>query len=224
VRRSDHHVGYRDRPSCGGLGVRTWLAIHYAPDWRWFLKREDSPWYPTMRLFRQSQPGDWKGVFARLSEAVRAEMAHTGALAPAADARVNASLRSAFFVPTSPGELLDKFSILQIKSERLTNAAQIRNVKNEIGLLEQQRDRLLAGSVSLNDFVEQLKKVNETLWQVEEDLRSCERARTLGRASSNWPAPFTSTTIAARPSSAKINLSLASPLTEEKTYAHPCDT
>lgn len=52
------------------LGRPTWLMLKYAPDWRWMLDRDDSPWYPTMRLFRQAEPGDWAGVVARLRAAV----------------------------------------------------------------------------------------------------------------------------------------------------------
>jgi hypothetical protein len=55
----------------GALGVPTWLALQHVPDWRWLLEREDSPWYPTMRLFRQTRPGDWQGVFARITAAVQ---------------------------------------------------------------------------------------------------------------------------------------------------------
>jgi Flp pilus assembly protein TadD len=55
----------------GALGVRTWLLVPYAPDWRWLLDREDSPWYPGMRLFRQSAPKDWPGVVGRVTEEVR---------------------------------------------------------------------------------------------------------------------------------------------------------
>jgi tetratricopeptide (TPR) repeat protein len=55
----------------GGLGVPVWVAIPYAPDWRWLLEREDSPWYPTMRLFRQTAPGDWEGVFRRIRRELR---------------------------------------------------------------------------------------------------------------------------------------------------------
>lgn len=50
----------------GALGRPTWVALKQVPDWRWLLDREDSPWYPTMRLFRQSRPGDWAGVFDRM--------------------------------------------------------------------------------------------------------------------------------------------------------------
>ena len=47
----------------GALGRPTWIVLKHVPDWRWFLERSDSPWYPNVRLFRQSRRGDWKGVF-----------------------------------------------------------------------------------------------------------------------------------------------------------------
>jgi hypothetical protein len=52
----------------GALGARVWLAVSVSPDWRWLLEREDSPWYPTMRLFRQQAYGDWPGVFRRMAD------------------------------------------------------------------------------------------------------------------------------------------------------------
>ena len=50
----------------GALAVPVWVALPSAPDWRWLLDRDDSPWYPTMRLFRQTVPGDWEDVFQRI--------------------------------------------------------------------------------------------------------------------------------------------------------------
>jgi hypothetical protein len=51
----------------GALGVRTWTLLPYAADWRWLqVEREETPWYPTMRLFRQPAPGDWGSVLARV--------------------------------------------------------------------------------------------------------------------------------------------------------------
>ena len=58
----------------GAMGVRVWTALSNAPDWRWLFNRDDSPWYPTMRLFRQSKRGDWQDVFQRISIALRAEV------------------------------------------------------------------------------------------------------------------------------------------------------
>jgi tetratricopeptide (TPR) repeat protein len=52
----------------GALGVPVWVALPYSADFRWLLNREDSPWYPTMRLFRQPSPGDWAWVFDQLAE------------------------------------------------------------------------------------------------------------------------------------------------------------
>jgi Flp pilus assembly protein TadD len=55
----------------GALGVPVWVILSLAPEWRWLLRREDSPWYPTMRLFRQAQFGDWGEVFERVAGQLR---------------------------------------------------------------------------------------------------------------------------------------------------------
>jgi tetratricopeptide (TPR) repeat protein len=55
----------------GAMGLPVWLVLHFAGDWRWLRDREDCPWYPTMRLFRQHEWGDWSGVFQRVAEALR---------------------------------------------------------------------------------------------------------------------------------------------------------
>ncbi|QDV27414.1 tetratricopeptide repeat protein [Aureliella helgolandensis] len=55
----------------GGLNVPTWIALGFVPDWRWMLAREDSPWYPSIRLFRQAKIGDWQTVFERMASEVK---------------------------------------------------------------------------------------------------------------------------------------------------------
>jgi tetratricopeptide (TPR) repeat protein len=57
----------------GALNRPAWVALKFAPDWRWLLDRADSPWYPSMRLFRQTRRGDWDGVFADIEAALRDE-------------------------------------------------------------------------------------------------------------------------------------------------------
>jgi hypothetical protein len=55
----------------GALGRPVWVAVKHMPDWRWMLERGDSPWYPTMRLFRQPARDDWDSVFAAMADALR---------------------------------------------------------------------------------------------------------------------------------------------------------
>jgi ADP-heptose:LPS heptosyltransferase len=51
----------------GALGRPTWILLPWYPDWRWQLDRDDSPWYPSVRLYRQTTPGDWRGVLERVA-------------------------------------------------------------------------------------------------------------------------------------------------------------
>jgi hypothetical protein len=55
----------------GALGTPCWLLLQHAADWRWMHERTDSPWYPTLRLFRQQAPGDWAGVIASARESLQ---------------------------------------------------------------------------------------------------------------------------------------------------------
>ena len=59
----------------GGMGVPVWTLVPYVADWRWMIGRSDSPWYPSMRLFRQPAPGDWQAVFKAVHEALHGLLA-----------------------------------------------------------------------------------------------------------------------------------------------------
>src|SRR5262249_16238896 len=59
----------------GALALPVWVALPFAPDWRWLRERSDSPWYPTMRLFRQTAPRDWDGVFRQMTAALTEQLA-----------------------------------------------------------------------------------------------------------------------------------------------------
>jgi Flp pilus assembly protein TadD len=65
----------------GAMGKPVWVLLHKSPDWRWLLDREDSPWYPTARLFRQSKLGDWQDVVARVEAELR-ELVAKNAVGP----------------------------------------------------------------------------------------------------------------------------------------------
>ena len=56
--------------TAGAVGVPVWNLIPYVPHWRWFLNRDDSPWYPSMRLFRQPKINDWESVFDQVAIAL----------------------------------------------------------------------------------------------------------------------------------------------------------
>jgi ADP-heptose:LPS heptosyltransferase len=59
----------------GSLGARTWILLPFSPDCRWLLNRADSPWYPTVTLYRQERSGDWSGVLARVGADLTRELA-----------------------------------------------------------------------------------------------------------------------------------------------------
>jgi hypothetical protein len=55
-------------PTAGAIGKKTWILLPFVPDWRWLLDREDSPWYPTVKIYRQPSLGDWRSVMQRVRE------------------------------------------------------------------------------------------------------------------------------------------------------------
>jgi tetratricopeptide (TPR) repeat protein len=66
----------------GAMGKRVWIMLPFVPDWRWLLEREDSPWYPTARLFRQKTRGDWGPVIGEIAAMLPNEHALVGEIAP----------------------------------------------------------------------------------------------------------------------------------------------
>jgi hypothetical protein len=89
-------------------------------------------------------------------------------------------LMSVVLTPTSPGELIDKITILQIKRERFNEASKLANVQRELDELTKVRDRLLPASAALSNLSTELKQTNEKLWDVEDDIRLCDRAGDFG--------------------------------------------
>lgn len=76
----------------GALGKPVWILLCFVPDWRWMLQREDSPWYPTARLFRQSTAGDWEGVLEEASLAIRERIGHHQEALPPIESQINIEL------------------------------------------------------------------------------------------------------------------------------------
>ena len=83
-------------------------------------------------------------------------------------------------VDIAPGELIDKITILTIKSERMEDIEKVQHVEIELDVLTAARDEALNQSESLNKLSTKLKEVNECLWVIEEDIRGCEAAKDFG--------------------------------------------
>lgn len=119
--------------------------------------------------------------------------------------------------PISVGELFDKITILRIKMERIKDETKLSNVSRELELLEDQAEELTI-NMEVDEWVNKLHKVNETLWSIEDAIRSCERE-------GNFSATFVDLARQVyqqndRRSAIKktINILLGSDLVEEKSY------
>ncbi|HJT78306.1 MAG TPA: DUF6165 family protein [Gemmataceae bacterium] len=193
----------------GGMGLPAWVVLQYTPDWRWLLGRDDSPWYPTLRLFRQTRQGDWSDVIASLA----------AALQEAADNRRRAR---PLLVEVAAGDLLDRLTILEIKSERIRNPAKLRHVRAELEALAEPR-RTLGESPELATLKVQLREVNERLWDVEDELRLCEQRQDFGSRFIELARSVYRSNDRRAALKRAVNELLHSPLVEEKSYADPAD-
>jgi hypothetical protein len=125
----------------------------------------------------------------------------------------------AVMVPVSWGEVIDKITILEIKSRRLADEAKLTNVRRELDLLRTVRDREFRGHTRLAELASALEHINERLWIIEDDIRDCERKKDFG---SHFVELARSVYVSNDERAAlkrEINELLGSALTEEKSYA-----
>ncbi len=192
----------------GALGIPVWLMLSSTPDWRWSSTREDCPWYPTMRLFRQAEHRQWGPVFQRVA-AELARIVPPDRLSP----------RAGLPVEVAPGELLDKFTILQIKSERIDDPDKLRHVRRELAILSEARGRSDYAWAEVADLEAELKAVNEALWTIEDEIRDCERAGDFGAKFIELARSVYKTNDRRAAIKRRINGQLGSEIVEEKSYA-----
>lgn len=122
-------------------------------------------------------------------------------------------------VDISPGELIDKITILEIKLERIEERTKLANVRIEHDALTKARDGAITRSKGLDRLAGELKRINEELWRIEDDIRDCERAGDFGQAFVKLARAVYVTNDRRMAVKRRINEMLGSRLIEEKSYA-----
>ena len=121
-------------------------------------------------------------------------------------------------VPVSFGELIDKITILEIKSERMDDAEKVANVRHELALLEKTWSDVAEKSADVSNARSRLKAVNESLWEIEDEIRVKESRRTFDDEFVELARAVYVTNDQRANIKKEINLALGSELIEEKSY------
>ena len=121
-------------------------------------------------------------------------------------------------VPVSPGEVLDKITILEIKSERISDAGKLANVKRELELLQAAWQQSVNEDETVQSIHASLKSINEALWEIEDDIRDKERAREFDQKFIDLARSVYVTNDQRADAKKELNIYLGSEIVEEKSY------
>ena len=121
-------------------------------------------------------------------------------------------------VEVAPGEMIDKITILAIKSERMAGTEKLANVRHELDILSSMRDKEIPSSPELEDLTAKLKAVNEALWKIEDDIRDCEAAKDFSQTFVDLARAVYITNDQRADLKRAINVLLGSNIIEEKSY------
>jgi tetratricopeptide (TPR) repeat protein len=191
----------------GALGRPVWLALKHVPHWLWMLDRADSPWYPTMTLYRQEVRDDWSTVFraitddlAKLQERERRTIGQV-------------------LIPGSIGELFDRITILTIKAEQIKDPDRLHNINYELDLLRSVKATYEPIGPEILQLVCELQCINERLWAFEDELRACERRQAFGEEFVTVARAVYKTNDRRATVKTRINILCGSQIIDEKSYA-----
>ena len=121
-------------------------------------------------------------------------------------------------VPVSPGEVLDKITILEIKSERMSDPVKVANVRVELALLQETWAQSVTVDSVIQDLNDQLKLINEALWEIEDDIRDKERLKEFDEQFIELARQVYFTNDRRSQVKKELNLHLGSRIVEEKSY------
>jgi hypothetical protein len=201
-----------------GMGKTTWLLLHKVPEWRWGLEGDTTFWYPSMRLFRQQERGNWDEVMERVAEELKKVFGDTSATTqptPTPPTAIKPAPIQNILAPISLGELIDKITILQIKTQHLHDIA-LENVKKELEALETTLNNL-----ELNidpTLIQRLKEVNQDLWRIEDAIRDQERQKCFGQTFVHLARSVYQQNDRRAAIKKEINTTYRSTFVEEKSY------
>ena len=208
-----------------GMGKTTWLLLKKVPEWRWGLEGETSFWYPSMRLFRQTEQGNWDEVFQRVADELFQQFP---IIAPDIDNNIQqenlknqqnnlskSQTLPQIVAPISLGELIDKITILQIKTKHLKGNA-LYNVQQELTTLQETLSTLdLQVDPAL---IQRLQSVNTDLWNIEDQIRNHERNKDFNKSFIALARSVYRKNDLRSKIKKEINCNYGSTLTEEKSY------
>jgi predicted nucleic acid-binding Zn-ribbon protein len=121
-------------------------------------------------------------------------------------------------VEVGAGELIDKITILQIKSDRITDEAKLVNIRHELDVLSKTRDEQMQGTEELVKLSAELKTINEAIWEIEDDIRECESRKDFGETFIELARGVYHTNDKRAAVKKQINLLTGSDIIEEKSY------
>lgn len=121
-------------------------------------------------------------------------------------------------IDVGPGELIDKITILMIKSERMSDEAKLKNVRHELNVLEAARKTHIPASDELTKLEAALKAVNEALWVIEDDIRQCEADKDFGQTFIDLARSVYKQNDKRAALKKDINILTGSSIVEEKSY------
>ena len=171
-----------------------------------------------MRLFRQKKRGDWNEVMERVAEAIQENFGGSSIPsepAPTPQPAIRSKPIQDILAPISLGELIDKITILQIKSQHLQGIA-LENVNKELVALETTLNNLQLNIDAT--LIQRLKEVNQDLWQIEDDIRDQERQKSFGDAFIQLARSVYQQNDRRAAIKKEINATYGSIFTEEKSY------
>jgi hypothetical protein len=123
-----------------------------------------------------------------------------------------------FMIEVSPGELLDRISILEIKSQRIGDPAKLRNIHHELGLYRSTILGKIPDGKAMTGLARDLKAVNETLWTIEDEIRACEANQDFGKRFVELARSVYRTNDRRASIKREINVLCGSTIIEEKSY------